>query len=420
MFCTNCGSKLLPNSKFCSSCGTGVGGSLTSDNASDSNDSESQSPKVTLGQLLGGYGSDFFHLREFINIETATMGISPTPFTPLCPKCEPESSFSFDCSYCEIKQENFIQVPTGSGDGIYPVYHNPDGLGLAVYFDYMSAISKKHKNWMFEDGPSVGLDITPHITELYEQEVFQLATLSFPKDYEKFVADGVTLGTDEGKFVSVADANASNEFAFGGCEIQGDKVRVLVVLGENRPDELGELVPVLVLVLEERHLKLALDRLGVSVRELPEHMAESWQNFTVLGNLQTGGAATACYQTIIESIEWANNLTQDLPTMTEVGGRQVAAIVLSDLSAKAVSRLARLISIDTNIAQQYIQELASEFIYEDDRYSDSNQDTAVAGVFGKFSSIARGCLEAEGIPASLFDAQLTRAVWMNSVAGTAL
>jgi hypothetical protein len=287
-----------------------------------------------------------------------------------------------------------------------------------VYFDYMSAISKKHKYWIFEDGPSVGLDIAPHITELYEQEVFQLATLSIPKDYEsipkdyeKFVADGFTLGTDEGNFVSVADANASNLFAFGGCEIQGDKVRVLVVLGENRPDELGELVPVLVLVLEERHLNMTLDRLGVSVRELPEHVAESWQNFTVLGNLQTGGAAAACYQTIIESMEWANNLTKDLPTMAEVSGRQVAAIVMSELSAKSISRMMRLGSIDTNIAQQYIQELISEFIYEDDRYSDST-------VVGKFSFIAMECLKAEGIPASLFNAQLSRAVWMNSVAGT--
>jgi hypothetical protein len=174
------------------------------------------------------------------------------------------------------------------------------------------------------------------------------------------------------------------------------------------------------LVLEERHLKLALDKLGVSVQELPEHVAESWQNFTVLGNLQTGGAAAACYQTIIESMEWANNLTKDLPTMTEVDERQVAAIVMSELSAKSVSRIMRLISIDTNIAQQYIQELISEFIYEDDRYSDSNQDTALADLAWKFSSIARECLEAEGIPASLFDAQLTRAVWMNSVAGTAL
>jgi hypothetical protein len=144
---------------------------------------------------------------------------------------------------------------------------------------------------------------------------------------------------------------------------------------------------------------------------LPEHVAESWQNFTVLGNLQTGGAAAACYQTIIESMEWANNLTKDLPTMAEVSGRQVAAIVMSELSAKSISRMMRLGSIDTNIAQQYIQELISEFIYEDDRYSDST-------VVGKFSFIAMECLKAEGIPASLFNAQLSRAVWMNSVAGT--
>lgn len=337
---------------------------------------------MKLQNFFGNIDSDF-RLKELINIETATVGISGAPFIPKCDDCSEIEDVFFDCRNCGKTKENFAQIRSGAGDGVYPVFQNMSVTAVAVLFDLNTAFAFQHRDWAL-GAPTPDLNLKSYCGDLFENEIWYLGKMDVSR----------TTGQDSFNLVAFSDCEADAKDVIAVSDVASGDLAIFVVLGPRSAANGDELVPRLLIAVGMDTLPESFFSLDGGVKTLPDSAGTDWFKFPVVATVAAGNSEFALFQT-------AKHCAAIAELVQAAGAAQHMTMWVS----RGLVCVEKLREIDSELAHQLIGKLDEDF--SDSKYEDYwIRETAAL-------------LEKQGIELSLFEGYISQESWYKSLGARA-
>jgi hypothetical protein len=339
---------------------------------------------LTLKSFFDTANFDFAHV-QFINVETATVGISGVRFTPKCESCADYEEISFECKGCNISNSSFAQVRSGDGDGLYPVFECMNGHGVAVFFDQNSQYAQDHADWISGKNSGVDHSLSALLSpDLENASVLRIGTIR-GSTRSNVMEYSATL-------VALADAMADDKDAVAvGVAGQGEDVGLFVILGPRDGNTHKELVPRILIAVGLESLPKSLISSNSPIDEIHPSAGKEWFQFPVKGALAGGRRENAYFQTAIHCQEIAEIIYKDGQN-AELMGAWVA---------RGLSCLEKLEQLHTDLSIQLLAKIDKEFL---------------GGTYKSWwTGETEFLLKKLGKPKSFFEAQILEESWFRTL-----